>query len=371
MNSDEVFRFAHLECALSPRIGDLTFLTVLTWPIEGTLTSGNVFSGPLPDSRYFPDSLEVLDLSHNQFFAPIPATLCSLKNLKFLKLENNNITGRIPIEIENLQNLRYLHLGNNKMHGELPKSLGNLKMLLVLELQHNKFHGELPTELGRLKRLRSLYLNSNRFIGDLNSDIFENMPSLLQLALNRNQFTGDFPHSLLATTRLRILRLENNYFSESVSWDDFPFTLKAAIKLKIKQFKVSPQREGPPPHQILPEYSEFSSDLVHPSDIQSNRHSRHRHRRPPPDSIYDLPENIAMWSPEEVAFWVGLNGGDKETCETIEALQIAGWQFFRFQQEDLESALGVGDDGIKMLLFCGIQRELALVNGLVPPIYEK
>ncbi|KAJ3017633.1 UNVERIFIED_CONTAM: hypothetical protein HDU68_011563 [Siphonaria sp. JEL0065] len=388
MNSDEgLYRVIHLECSLSPRISDLTFLTVLqlnnhaitgTIPIEikqlqylkELCLAGNALSGPLPDSNTFPVSLEILDLSNNEFFAPISTSLCALENLRLLNLGSNRITGRIPNEIDKMQNLRYLHLGNNKMIGEIPASIGNLKNLIVLELQHNKFNGELPNELGNLKNLRSLYLNSNKFYGDLDESIFSNFLLLSQLALNRNQFTGPFPHSLLGMPRLRKLRLDNNYFDEEVYQDDYPFQLKISLHLRLKQFKVGPQKNGTPPHQILPEYSEFSEDLLHPSGYIDHHRRGSRDRRAP-QSIFDLPENITQWTPEDVSLWVKVNGGDEEICERIQDWQISGWQFFRFRQEELERALGVSDAGVQMMLFNGIQRELSLVNGLVPPLYSE
>ncbi|ORY29943.1 L domain-like protein [Rhizoclosmatium globosum] len=154
------------------------------------------------------------------------------------------------------------------MYGEIPKTIGQLKRLKVLQLQLNKFSGELPIELGNLPRIKSIYLNNNRFYGELNASIFEGLTTLSQLALNRNQFSGPFPTSFLSILRFRKLRLENNYFDTTPHWHEYPTHLKFSLRMGLKQYRFRPQKEGTPPQQILPDYTEFpETHSIHPTHV--------------------------------------------------------------------------------------------------------
>ncbi|KAJ3073466.1 hypothetical protein HDU98_001452 [Podochytrium sp. JEL0797] len=376
-----------LNCPLSPNIALLTSLSLLQMNnhrLYGSLPThignllhlkelslaGNLLSGPIPDSICELRNLEVVDLHDNQLSAPLPRLFCSgLRNLSILRLNNNCITGGIPEDIGNLKNLQQLYLGHNRMDGHLPSSLGNLSKLELLQLQHNRFMGEIPAELGQLKSLKFMFLNSNRLIGELSGALFTGLKSLEYLLMNRNQFNGEVPATLLAIRNIQILRLDNNYLIAPTK-DKIPFGLKVGIQLGFKKIVLKPQFPGTPPYQIVPEYSEFPPDVLHPSDhivAQRNRPGSAARLT----TLYDLPDNPNRWNPSEVAFWCKSNGAHVDLCNSILDLSMTGAQFFRLGENDLESALGVWDEGFRCVLFGRMQSVLAVANGLVPPIYEE
>ncbi|KAJ3017632.1 UNVERIFIED_CONTAM: hypothetical protein HDU68_011562 [Siphonaria sp. JEL0065] len=409
LNWQEGYQNIRLACLLSPKISSFTSLTVLqlnnhriygSLPVAiGNLRSlkdlslaGNLISGPLPDSICDLANLEVLDLHDNQISAPLPIGFCrKLKNLNILRLNNNMITGGIPDDIGNLQNLQQLYLGHNRMDGPLPVSLGNLTKLELLQLQHNRFVGEIPSQLSQLKNLKFLFLNSNKLVGQLTGPMFSGLKSLEYLLLNRNQFNGDIPSALLSIKNIQILRLDNNYFVPP-SKDKIPFGLKVGIQLGFKKCAVmflthvsykiltkptrnrivlKPQFPGTPPYQIVPEYTEFPPDVLHPSDHIALQRSTRPGASARLITLYDLPDNPNRWSPTEVAFWAKISGGDEDLCRSILELTMTGAQFFRLGEDDLESALGVWDAGVRVVLFGRMQAVLAVANGLVPPSYDE
>ncbi|KAJ3402055.1 hypothetical protein HDU80_005406 [Chytriomyces hyalinus] len=382
MNWNDGFDF-RIEAPLSPGIGHLVCLTMLqlnNHRLGGSLPAsfgmlvnlkelclaGNCLNGPLPDSMCNLSNLEVLDLHDNQFSAPLPLEICRLTNLRILRLNNNQITGTIPLEIGRISGLQQLYLGHNRMEGPIPKSICLLSKLELLQLQHNKLTGEIPADLGHLKSLKFLFLNSNRLIGELNGSMFTNFRTLEYLLLNRNQFSGDIPQALLNLRQTQILRLDNNYFNPA-SKDQMSFSVKLGVQLGFKKIVLRPQNPGQPPYLTVPEYTEFPPDVLHPSDHVAAQRSRGTHRL---TSLFDLPDNPNRWTPAEVAFWVKYYGANDDVCRSIIELQMTGGQFFRLGEGDLESALGMWDPNVRMIVGCAMQRVLAQSNGLLPPDYE-
>ncbi|KAJ3054192.1 hypothetical protein HDU99_007828, partial [Rhizoclosmatium hyalinum] len=134
---------------------------------------------------------------------------------------------------------------------------------------------------------------------------------------------------------------------------------------------LKPQYSGTPPYQIVPEYSEFPPDVLHPSDHVASQRNRNSNQPSRLDTLYDLPDNPNRWSPTEVAFWCQVNGASSDVCKSILELGMTGGQFFRLGEQDLESALGVWDAGVRVVLAGRMAGVLAVANGLVPPGYEE
>uniref|UniRef100_A0A0D3FMY8 non-specific serine/threonine protein kinase n=1 Tax=Oryza barthii TaxID=65489 RepID=A0A0D3FMY8_9ORYZ len=74
---------------LSPRIGELQFLNVLSLP-------GNKITGGIPEQIGNLSSLTSLDLEDNLLVGPIPASLGQLSKLQILRLAYNKLSGSIP-----------------------------------------------------------------------------------------------------------------------------------------------------------------------------------------------------------------------------------------------------------------------------------
>uniref|UniRef100_A0A0D9VXY4 non-specific serine/threonine protein kinase n=1 Tax=Leersia perrieri TaxID=77586 RepID=A0A0D9VXY4_9ORYZ len=89
---------------LSPRIGELEFLNVLSLP-------GNKITGGIPEQIGNLSSLTSLDLEDNLLVGPIPASIGQLSKLQLFRLAYNKLSGSIPGPL--FQVARYNFSGNN------------------------------------------------------------------------------------------------------------------------------------------------------------------------------------------------------------------------------------------------------------------
>ncbi|CAL9109253.1 unnamed protein product [Musa hybrid cultivar] len=101
---------------LSPRIGELQYLTVLSLP-------GNNITGGIPEQFGNLSSLTNLDLEINRLSGEIPASLGKLAKLQILILSQNNLTGNIPDSLTNLTALNDIRLAFNGLSGQIPDEL--------------------------------------------------------------------------------------------------------------------------------------------------------------------------------------------------------------------------------------------------------
>ncbi|TVU32553.1 hypothetical protein EJB05_24284 [Eragrostis curvula] len=101
---------------LSPRIGDLQYLTVLS-------LAGNRITGNIPEQFGNLSSLTSLDLEGNLLGGQIPASLGKLSKLQLLILSENNFDGPIPDSIANISSLTDIRLAYNNLSGQIPAPL--------------------------------------------------------------------------------------------------------------------------------------------------------------------------------------------------------------------------------------------------------
>ncbi|KAH7656692.1 Non-specific serine/threonine protein kinase protein [Dioscorea alata] len=101
---------------LSPRIGELTYLTVLSLP-------GNRITGEIPPQFGNLSSLTSLFLDNNLLTGGIPSSLGKLTKLQTLILSENNLSGTIPVSLSNLENLNDIRLAYNDLEGQIPNKL--------------------------------------------------------------------------------------------------------------------------------------------------------------------------------------------------------------------------------------------------------
>uniref|UniRef100_A0A0E0JYI8 non-specific serine/threonine protein kinase n=1 Tax=Oryza punctata TaxID=4537 RepID=A0A0E0JYI8_ORYPU len=101
---------------LSPRIGELKYLTVLS-------LAGNRISGGIPEQFGNLSSLTSLDLEDNLLVGEIPASLGQLSKLQLLILSDNNFNGSIPDSLAKISSLTDIRLANNNLSGQIPGPL--------------------------------------------------------------------------------------------------------------------------------------------------------------------------------------------------------------------------------------------------------
>ncbi|KAH7652791.1 Non-specific serine/threonine protein kinase protein [Dioscorea alata] len=101
---------------LSPRIGELNYLNVLSLP-------GNNITGGIPEQFGNLSSLTSLDLESNRLSGEIPPSLGKLAKLQILILSGNNLSGNIPNSLSNLTSLNDIRLADNDLSGQIPNRL--------------------------------------------------------------------------------------------------------------------------------------------------------------------------------------------------------------------------------------------------------
>ncbi|KQJ94417.1 LRR receptor kinase SERK2 isoform X2 [Brachypodium distachyon] len=98
---------------LSPRIGELVYLTVLS-------LAGNRITGGIPPQLGNLSRLTSLDLEDNILVGEIPASLGQLSKLQQLFLSQNNFSGPIPDSLMKISGLTDIGLANNNLSGQIP-----------------------------------------------------------------------------------------------------------------------------------------------------------------------------------------------------------------------------------------------------------
>ncbi|XP_037455107.1 tyrosine-sulfated glycopeptide receptor 1-like [Triticum dicoccoides] len=248
---------------LSPRIGDLKYLTFLSLGKNSfkniknvlqilqscrnltTLLIGQNFIGEhMPEEVKVEgfEKLQVLDIGGCPLFGKIPLWISNLANLEVLVLSDNQLTGSIPAWIKALKHLFYLNIRNNNLTGEIPTSLTDMPMLKsekteahldprvfqlpvykgpslqyripnaltkVLDLSNNKFTGKIPLEIGQLKALLTLNFSFNYLTGPVPESICY-LTNLQVLDLSSNNLTGVIPGALNRLNFLSAFNISNN-----------------------------------------------------------------------------------------------------------------------------------------------------------------
>lgn len=112
-------------------------------------------------------------LSSLGFTGTLSPRVGGLKYLTVLSLPGNNITGGIPEEYGNLSSLTNLDLENNLLTGAIPSSLGNLTKLQILILSQNNLTGSIPDSFSKLTSLNDIRLAFNGLTGRIPDRLFQ------------------------------------------------------------------------------------------------------------------------------------------------------------------------------------------------------
>ncbi|PWA35628.1 leucine-rich repeat protein [Artemisia annua] len=219
-----------LEGSLSPHVGNLSFLRILS-------LSNNSFQGTIPHELGRLSRLRYLYLNRNKFSGVIPTNLSGCSNLEDLWLAQNNLVGSIPKEMSFLSKLTRLFIHENNLTGGIPPFLGNITSMEVFSAVSNPLGGSIPDTLGLWKSLTefdaggcnlygsiphsifnlslivNLSLSTNHLTGSLPLEIGNQFPKLEWLQLRDNELTGVLPPSISNCSKLRHLEMDGNNFS--------------------------------------------------------------------------------------------------------------------------------------------------------------
>lgn len=153
--------------------------------------SQNNIGGQLPRNLGKLCSLRSLVLSTNNFVGEITDFMNSFSNCSNISLETldlgyNGFTGYLPDSLGYFQSLKYLQLWKNSFQGSIPESIGNLSSIEELNLSYNQMSGDFPRSLGQLKTLRAVDMSENEWEGVITEDHLVNLSSLEEVKIFKN-----------------------------------------------------------------------------------------------------------------------------------------------------------------------------------------
>ncbi|XP_059663947.1 receptor-like protein 7 [Cornus florida] len=110
--------------------------------------------------------------------------------LKELRLAGTNFSGEMPNSIRYLESLNHLDISYCNFSGSMLSSISNLSQLLHLELSGNNFSaGSISSWIGNLTQLERLYMRSTQLTGRILSWLM-NLTQLTLLDLSENNFSA-------------------------------------------------------------------------------------------------------------------------------------------------------------------------------------
>lgn len=182
----------------------------------------NQLSGSIPEKLFSPDmSLIHLLIDGNKFTGPIPNSLGFVQSLEVVRLDKNSLDGEVPPNLNNLTRVNELHLANNKLTGPLPDLTG-MNSLSYVDLSNNTFDpAEAPLWFSRLQSLTTLIIESGGLHGTVPTKLFS-LPGLQQVVLKNNSFNGTLAFGDSVSEQLQLVNFQDN--------DLTSFTVSAAYK---------------------------------------------------------------------------------------------------------------------------------------------
>ncbi|XP_006647169.1 LRR receptor kinase SERK2 [Oryza brachyantha] len=112
-------------------------------------------------------------LAARGFAGVLSPRIGELKYLTVLSLASNRISGGIPEQFGNLSSLASLNLEDNLLVGEIPASLGQLSKLQLLLLSDNDLNGSIPDSLAKISSLTDIRLAYNNLSGQIPGPLFQ------------------------------------------------------------------------------------------------------------------------------------------------------------------------------------------------------
>ncbi|XP_010537840.1 PREDICTED: probable leucine-rich repeat receptor-like protein kinase At5g49770 [Tarenaya hassleriana] len=186
----------------------------------------NQLTGPIPVSSPSSPGLDLLlkakhfHFNKNQLSGPIPAKLFSSEMILIHVLfDGNQFSGNVPSTLGFVQTLEVLRLDRNMLSGEVPENLGNLTNINELNLAHNKLVGTLP-DLSDMKSLNYVDLSNNSFDPSGAPFWFSSLPSLTTLVMEYGSLQGPVPQKLFGLPQIQQVKLKKNALNGTLSLGD-------------------------------------------------------------------------------------------------------------------------------------------------------
>ncbi|KAH0766842.1 hypothetical protein KY285_002713 [Solanum tuberosum] len=103
------------------------------------LVENNKFTGVIPDTLGFVQTMKMLDMSRNDFnTSDFPSWIPSLQSLTTLVMEKTGLQGSVPASLFSLHQLRTVFLRNNKLNGSLEIESTYSNQLQLIDVQNNR-----------------------------------------------------------------------------------------------------------------------------------------------------------------------------------------------------------------------------------------
>nr|XP_048319450.1 probable LRR receptor-like serine/threonine-protein kinase At1g06840 [Ziziphus jujuba var. spinosa] len=252
----------NLSGKLSPRIGNLPYLTILNF-------MWNNISGSIPKEIGNLTNLQQLLLNGNQISGPLPEELGYLPKLVMFQVDQNHISGSIPKSFSKLKKVQHFHFNNNSLSGQIPSELSEIPEIIHILLDNNNLSGYLPPELGQIEKLRILQLDNNNFGGSIIPDSYATMPKLVKLTLRNCNLQGKVP-DFSRIPGLLYLDLSSNKLDGNIPTNRFPVNI-TTIDLSGNMLigSIPSNFSGLPELQILSlQHNRLTGDV--PSTIWEN-----------------------------------------------------------------------------------------------------
>ncbi|WMV12259.1 hypothetical protein MTR67_005644 [Solanum verrucosum] len=205
------------------------YLTELNW----LDLSDNQIEGNIPVSSESNPGLDMLvntkhfHLGKNQLSGEIPARLFhSNMTLRHLLVENNRFTGVIPDTLGFVQTMEVLRLDRNAFSGSVPQNLNNLTHVNELYISNNNLKGLLPNLTG-MNVLNYLVMEDTGLQGSVPANLFS-LHQLQTVILRNNKLNGSLDTGTTYSNQLKLIDVQNNLIESFTQRPGYPFQIKLA-----------------------------------------------------------------------------------------------------------------------------------------------
>ncbi|KAI3697502.1 hypothetical protein L6452_30584 [Arctium lappa] len=170
----------------------------------------NKLSGGIPDELFSDDMVLIHVLfDGNQFTGNIPSTVGYVQTLEVLRLDRNAFSGEVPLNLNNLTSLSELNLAHNNLFGALP-DLNGMNALSYVDLSNNSFRqSDPPVWFSTLPSLSTLVMEFASLRGRLPQELFS-LSGIQQVKLKNNELNDTLNMGSSISEQLQLVDLQSN-----------------------------------------------------------------------------------------------------------------------------------------------------------------